>query len=187
MDMSIADVMSLGKSGDGDKGWLFWIVVLFLISGNGFGFGGNRVSDQITNEFLFNTLNNGMNVGFSDVKNSLTSIANGLCSSTYELSGAIKDCCCTTNRNIDAVRYENAQNTCTITGAIKDGVQTVLNQLCADRTQALRDELNKAYTTISNQAQTQNLLSVLHPSPIPAYTVANPYCPSTSTPTSTTA
>ena len=100
------------------------------------------------------------------------SIGQGLCSTTYELSSKIdasrydqalsaqqmsrqiSDCCCSTNRNIDALANQASMDTCAIKEAIfRDGEATraLIN---ANTTQQLRDKLNAAEMALSNNAQT---------------------------------
>ena len=95
-----------------------------------------------------------------------------LCSTTYELSSKIdasrydqalsaqemsrqiSDCCCSTNRNIDALANQASMDTCAIKEAIfRDGEQTraLIN---ANTMQELRDKLNAAEMALSNSAQT---------------------------------
>ena len=99
-------------------------------------------------------------------------IGQGLCSTTYELSSKIdasrydqalsaqelsrqvSDCCCSTNRNIDALANQVSMDTCAIKEAIfRDGEQTraLIN---ANTMQELRDKLNAAEMALSNSAQT---------------------------------
>lgn len=63
----------------------------------------------------FYAQNTTMMQGFHGVDNALCQGFNGVNASITGLGYAMKDCCCETNRNIDAVRYENAKNTCDIT------------------------------------------------------------------------
>ena len=99
-------------------------------------------------------------------------LGQGLCSTTYELSSKIdsnrydqalaaqqlsrqiSDCCCTTNRNIDALANQMSMDTCAIKEAIfRDGEQTraLIN---ANIMQELRDKLSAAEMALSNNAQT---------------------------------
>lgn len=99
-------------------------------------------------------------------------IGQGLCSTTYELSSKIdssrydqalsaqemsrqiSDCCCSTNRNIDALANQVSMDTCAIKEAIfRDGEATraLIN---ANTMQELRDKLNAAEMALSNSAQT---------------------------------
>lgn len=99
---------------------------------------------------------------------------------------AQQECCCTTNRNIDAVRYENTKNTCDIINTsnlnTRDiltnqnaGVQRILDYLTTDKIEGLRTELQSANLTIQNMNQTSDLLNVLRPYPTPAYITCSPY------------
>ena len=92
-----------------------------------------------------------------------------------------QQCCCETNRNIDSVKYENAQNTCAITTNATANTQRILDKLCQMESNAkdneiatLRTALAQANGQLSQQAQTANLIAQLRPTPIPAYRVSNP-------------
>ena len=73
-------------------------------------------------------------------------------------------CCCETNRNIDAVRYENAQNTCAITTAIREDGEKTRAVLLSQQIQDLRDsreavqrELQSAQLTLATGIQTRTI------------------------------
>ena len=103
--------------------------------------------------------------------NAVVNYWTGLCSTTYELSSKlilvdmtklyrsklsrqISDCCCSTNRNIDALANQASMDTCAIKEAIfRDGEATraLIN---ANTMQELRDKLNAAEMALSNSAQT---------------------------------
>ena len=124
-ELSPADIVAM--NGGGANEWMnnpfIYLVWLALLGNNG-GIFGNRggaevLQGAITRSDLFEGFNN------QEVSNQLRGITNGLCDGFYatrqgisDLGYTVKDCCCTTNRNIDAVRFENAQNTCAITNAI---------------------------------------------------------------------
>lgn len=102
---------------------------------------------------------------------------------------AQQQCCCETNRNIDSVKAENYQNTCTITSAIHEEAEKTRALITANTMQELRDklaekdrELQAAQFNVGQCAQTAMIVNQLRPFPQPAYTVANPYA----TPTATT-
>lgn len=149
---------------------------------------GNGIADatfSLNNNIL--TQSNGLQ---RDILNGFCNTTNQSLQNTYAISSAIaenrfaaKDSSCTTNRNIDAVRYENAQNTCAITRAIEqDGektraliVQNKIEELqgkLAEKSQMLQT----AQFELSQQTQNQTLIGALKPCPIPAYNVPNPYC-----------
>ena len=73
------------------------------------------------------------------------------------LQAQIADCCCT-------LRAEGLQNT-----------QRILDTLCQDKIDSLRDQLQTANLQLSQQAQSANLISQLRPTPSPAYLVQSPY------------
>lgn len=108
----------------------------------------------------------------NQINNIGQTIGQGLCSTTYELSSKIdanrydqalaaqqlsrqiSDCCCSTNRNIDALANQMTMDTCAIKEAIfRDGEATraLIN---ANTMQELRDKLNAAEMALSNGAQT---------------------------------
>lgn len=94
---------------------------------------------------------------------------------TNALATQLSDCCCTTQRNIDAVRYENARNTCDIVNAIKADGDATRALMTQNEIQNLRDQLQTANFQLSQQAQNATLISTLRPTPIPAYQTCSPY------------
>jgi hypothetical protein len=191
--LTLGEAMALTDRRDGDDfgfgGWFMWIIALAIIfgNGNGFGFGGNRgampavegiaTRDAVNSGFQYNQLDNG-----------IRSVQNGLCDGFYALNTSVKDCCCTTNRNIDSVKYEMSKGFCDVITAnnlnTRDilesqnaGVQKILDYLCANEKQNLRDRIQTLETSGIIQAQTKNLVETLRPCPIPAYLTCSPYAP----------
>lgn len=178
----------------GDGGW--WVIILFaLIFGWGRnGFGGGESGGSFTDSAVQRGFDN------QSVMNKLNGIEQGICSLGYDqlsqmnginqnvsqqgfnISSAIaqlgyqnQNCCCETNRNIDAVRYENAKNTCDIVNAIREDGALTRAQLTQNEIQGLRDQLQTANFQLSQQAQSANLINQLRPCPIPAYLSCSPY------------
>lgn len=119
----------------------------------------------------FNGVNTNLNNGFNSTNMAINNVG-------YQM----QDCCCETNRNIDAVRAENYKNTCEITNAIHaEGEQTraLINantmQDLRDRLEARDRDLLTANFQLSQQAQSANLISTLRPFPSPAYITCSPY------------
>ena len=192
--------------GCGGSMWFMWIFVIFaLMGGGGFGWGNRGMDGALTR----NELAAGFDA--QDIKSGIRGIQNGLCDgfyaqntntlqgfgnmgrdileSRYQLGSAIAEnrfaaqqCCCETNRNIDAVRAENYKNTCEITTAIHaegEATRALINQ---NTMQALRDkladrdrDLQTANFQLSQQAQSANLINILRPFPQPAYVTCSPY------------
>lgn len=89
---------------------------------------------------------------------------------------------CETNRNLDSIKYENARNTCDIIAAGTANTQRILDTMCEDRIQALRDKINEqsqmlqsAAFQVSQEQQNATLINALRPTPVPAYITASPY------------
>jgi hypothetical protein len=174
--------------------YLVWLAVL----GGGNGLFGNRgdaaVQGAITRSDLFEGFNN------QDVNGQLRGITNGICDGFYAINSGLKDgfygtqgalaenrfaaekCCCETNRNIDAVRYEGAQNTCAITNAIHAEGEATRALINANTMQDLRDKLEARDRDIlardfqlSQLSQNAYLVNELRPCAKPAYITCSPY------------
>lgn len=127
-------------------------------------------------------IQNGLCDGFFAMNTTMLQMGNSLGTQILENRFAAKECCCETNRNIDAVRYEGQKNTCDITTAIhQEGEQTraLINQ---NTMQALRDKLEARDRDvlirdfqISQQAQSASLVNELRPCSKPAYLTCSPY------------
>lgn len=210
-----------GFGGFGNNGDWAWIIILFLIFGfgrNGYGngFGGGsgigenyvlatdfatieRKLDGINNGICDATfaLNNTINNGFFGVQNSLTQGFSGLNTSllqgNYALSSQLADCCCKTQRAIDSVNFNNAQNTCAITNAIAMNTRDILENANAnyraiheelvanklemknERIAELQTQVNGLQLKASQEAQNNYLIAQLGPKcPEPAYVVNGP-------------
>lgn len=171
---------------DGNGMWVFFL--FFLLAWGGNGFFGNR-----GNESLATSADVQRGFDTNTVVNKLDGIANGICDSTYALNNSItsnansismginnlahevESCCCTTNRNIDSVRYENAKNTCDIVNAIHADGEATRSLITQNTIQELRDNLQAAQLQLGNMSQTQTLIDTLRPCAVPAYITCSPY------------
>ena len=183
--------------------WSAWIILflLFGMFGNGWGgfggfgggggFGGSGFQGYATradiNEgFALNGLQTGINA-----------IQQGICDSTYAVTGAIKDCCCTTQRAIDGVNFNMAKGFCDLSNVVNNGTRDILENNNAN-TRAILDFLTNdkiatltaenqalkfkasqneqnAFITANQQAQTAELIRRLGADcPTPAYVVQPP-------------
>ena len=186
--LSAGDILALTKNNENGMWdnpfiYLVWLAVL----GGGNGLFGNRgdaaVQGAITRSDLFEGFNN------QDVNGQLRGITNGIADGFYatrqgitELGYGMKDCCCGINRNIDAVRYEGAQNTCAITNAIHAEGEATRALINANTMQELRDRLEARDRDVmvrdfqlSQLAQTSSLVNELRPCAKPAYITCSPY------------
>lgn len=179
---------------------IWFILLLFLFGGNGMW--GNRMGNVATQQdvatnSMFTQLDNGIrglsagmaNLGYDNLaqfNNTNLTMAGGFANLTRAIDGIgfkEQDCCCTTNRNIDSVKYEMAQNTCRVTTNATENTQKILDKLCMMEANAkdneiarLRYDLQAAQLTLAQGAQTQTIVGALKPSPMPAYIVSSPYC-----------
>lgn len=185
--LSAGDILALTKDNDNDM-WnnpFIYLVWLAILGGGGI-FGGGRTAElqnAVTRSDLFEGFNN------QDVNGQLRGITSGICDGFYatrqgisELGYAMKDCCCGINRNIDAVRYEGAQNTCAITNAIHAEGEATRALINANTVQELRDKLEARDRDIlardfqlSQLSQNAYLVNELRPCAKPAYITCSPY------------
>ena len=169
------------------------LILFFLI----FGFGGGGMwgnNGALTRAELYDGFS------FQNVERGIESIKNGLCDGFYaqnttmlqgfntigsqiaESRFASQQCCCETNRNIDAVRYENARNTCDIVRAIEkdgDATRALINNNMMETLKGKIAEQSQMLQTanfqLSQQAQNATLINALRPTPIPSYLTCSPY------------
>lgn len=202
--LSPADIMAMTQGDRNDNGfgstwtWVFFLFFLLAWGGGGLFGGSSAAQGALTRAELADGL--GRQDIFRNQDTILTEVgaferdaANRWGNIQYEVMKGLNDnrfaqqeCCCTTNRNIDAVRYENAKNTCDIVNTnnlnTRDilnnqnaGIQRILDYLAADKIESLRTELQSAHLTIQNMNQTTDLLNTLRPYPTPAYITSSPY------------
>ena len=198
--LTASDVLALTRNNNENEMWnnpFIYLVWLAVLGGGGlFGNRGNELQGAITRSDLFEGFNN------QDINGQLRSITNGLCDGFYALNSGIKDgfygtqsaiaenrfaaqnCCCETNRNIDAVRNEGAQNTCAITNAIHAEGEATRALINSNVMQELRDKLEARDRDVlvrdfqlSQLAQTSSLIGELRPCAKPAYITCSPYTP----------
>lgn len=155
---SLSDIAAVtdGKYNDGFGcgGGSWWIILLFLfiMGGNGFGWGGNQGLTQAQMQQGFDTQEitrklDGISYGLSDgfyAQN--TTMLNGFAGVTSAVEQARFDaqqCCCETNRNIDNVRYEAAKNTCDIISAGHEDTQKILDAITCNRMADMQNQINQ--------------------------------------------
>ena len=162
--------------------YLVWIWA-FKMFGNGYGDNastqGALTRAELTDGLNFQSLDSNVSsirTAISDVSSVVQSVGSGisdkLCSGFGSVNSnimqsafATQNAICDTNRNIDAMRYEMATNTCAITSAIHSEAEATRQALIDQQIQDLRDsresvqrELQSAQLTLANASQTQNIL-----------------------------
>ena len=151
---------------------------------------------------LTNTVTNGFHNTTIGMMNGFNALQAALC----ELGSRIDKCCCETQRSIDGINYNMAQNFCNLGNLIQNTTRDVidsqnsgnrailekLNQMEYNRleeryqtvmaeNQALRfaasQSAQNAFITANQEAQTAELIRRLgRDCPVPAYVVPNPNC-----------
>lgn len=150
---SLSDIRAVTDGGDGfggmGGGWFAWILLFALFGGGGFGFGGNRgnvaTTEDLASGFNFNALQTKTNDILAAVNGVNQNLGNAICQLGYQelqninaLERLIADCCCTTQRAIDSVKFDMANYTAATNATITAGIQKVLDKMCADQTAALQ-------------------------------------------------
>lgn len=210
--LAIGQSNNNGWGGAWGADWL-WIIVLFALFGNnGWGFGGNgggnigyelgkvATSNDVAVGFAQNATLSSLNdlklgqagiqqtlcQGFGGVNASIMQAQNGIQNAICQLGYEQQNCCCQTQRAIDGVNYNMAQNTCNITNAInnstrdiidsqRDGTNAILNFLTQEKISSLQAENAALTAQLSQNAQTRTLIDTLRPCPQPAYITCSPY------------
>lgn len=148
---TLADIAAVTDGGMGGMGnsWFAWIL-LFALFGGGFGGWGNRNGNPVTEADLCNANSfNELKSSIGRLSDSQAAIArqtdNAICQIGYQnlqntntLSAQLADCCCTTQRGIDSVKFDMANYSAATNAAITAGTQKILDKLCADQTAALQ-------------------------------------------------
>ena len=136
-------------------------------------------------------LTNAINNGFHGVDTAVCTLGYNMQGGFNTLAHQISDCCCENGRAMERgfadLGYAMATQACDTRRAIADstrdiidsnnaGVRSILDFLTNDKIATLTAENQSLKFAASQAAQNTYLVGELRPAPIPAYTVANPYC-----------
>lgn len=184
-DSNFATGYAVGRDSNGGYGnngifgndWA-WIVILLLFGygGRGFGgfggFGGGCGSPCATQADVAAGFNNSAVLsGINGIDSALCQGFNGINTAILQsgyntqaglnaLQHSLDSCCCTTQRAIDSVKYENATNTCAIQNTIQNTTRDVIENANAN-SRAILDFLvqDKLASKDARIAQLENKLS----------------------------
>ena len=143
-EYSLSD-LALATGNDGFGGgmgnWFAWILLFALFGGNGFGFGGRNqaaTTEDLASGFNFSALQGKTNDILAAVNGVNQNLGNAICQLGYQelqnitgLERQIADCCCTTQRAIDSVKFDMANYSSGIQMSQMRGTQKVLDKLCS--------------------------------------------------------
>ena len=170
---------------------------------NGINAGINGIQNSLCNGFA--GVNQSISNGFAsaEIAENARQMAN--MNQIFGLQTQFSNCCCENRlglanlgsdiaREACATRTTDTQNTQSILNVINGGIQSIKDQLCADKIDSknekiadLERQLTMANLSASQTAQTAQILAdnnrqtvaleqYLNPVPVPAYVVANPNC-----------
>ena len=223
-DLSLGYMMGQSEgNNNGGFGGMFgeglWAIIILAMLGFGGGWGGGFggfggggfVNGALTRAELYD--------GFAmqNIDSAVRGVQQGICDSTYALNNAINsgfygvdrglcdighqisDCCCTTQRNIDSVRYDMATGFCNLGNTIQNSIRDVIDNQNANyrgimdfmvqeklagqaaEIASLKGALGRAedrsFLAANQEAQTAELIRRLgRDCPVPAFVVPNPNC-----------
>lgn len=136
-------------------------------------------------------LNTAITNGFHGVDTAVCTLGYNMQGGFNTLGHQISDCCCENGRAIEKgfadLGYAMATQACDTRAAIANstrdiidsnnaGVRSILDFLTQDKIATLTAENQSLKFAASQAAQNAYLVNELRPAPVPAYTVANPYC-----------
>ena len=146
---------------DENNGWLILLVILFAMGGinygggigGGFG-GGSLNTDFAVTERKLDGLANGLcdgfyaqntNLlnGFSGVNQNISQTGFDVVSAVNGVSNAVQNCCCTTQRNIDSVRFDMSNYACQIQATDTANTQKILDALSQNKIETLQGRINQ--------------------------------------------
>lgn len=204
--LSVMNATRNNDYGMGDS-WFFWIIIiLFAFWGNnGLGNRGTLANDTLlSDEFIkrdiFNTNQNVSNTACQtqrDVLESKYDMAVNTLENRYatqlgiaNVNSQLAECCCTTNRNIDSVRYDNlltakdaqmqlADCCCRLEAQGLANTQKVIDAIQQDKIDQLREQVFTTNLALNNQTLANQIVNSIIPRPAPAYPSCSPFVPST--------
>lgn len=200
---SLADIAAAtggNRNNDGFGDGNGWWIILFLLFGmfgwGGYGFGGgyNGGSTNTPGFQGFATRSDiDAALATQGIESGITGIGSQLCNGFAGVNSAIanlgyqnQQCCCDLKQAIGDVNYNMAAQTNilqnTVNNGFRDvieaqnaGTQRIIDTITQDKIQSLQTELQSAQLQLSNQAQTNNIINALRPTPTPSYPVMSPY------------
>jgi len=156
-EYSLSDIAAVSDGGSfGGNSWTGLLFLFALIFGfNGNCWGGNRSGNCVTEADLCTSQNfNNLQNAVGRISDQQAAIArqtdNAICQIGYQnleqsaaLGSKIDDCCCTTQRAVDSVKFDMANYAAATNVAIMENTQKVLDKLCAQENAALQARVNQ--------------------------------------------
>lgn len=165
---AVSDRNDNGLFGGGAGGILALIIVFILLFGRG-GFGGNGYVEPATQADLqrgFDT---------NSIINKLDGLGNGICDSTFALNNTMNCGFNGVNMGITQLGYNMQNCCCEIQRNADHNTQLILDKLCQNEINGLRDRLETANSALTAQTLANNVINAVRPMPQPAWITCSPY------------
>lgn len=161
--LTASDVALIGRDGnDWGNNSFMWIFALLILANGGLwgnrGDFGQYATAASQTEILFGQQ-------FQNLDNKIDRLGNGIADATFALNNSIKDgnamvagrvvdegramqsqladCCCTTQRNIDSVRFDMSNYACAIKENDNANTQKILDVLAQNKIETLQGRVNQ--------------------------------------------
>lgn len=133
----------------------------------------NGITTQLCNGF--NSVNSNIsNLGYN-LQNCCCDLKQGLGEVNYNLAAQTNILQNTVNNNGTAIQQALNTGFRDVIDAQNAGTQRIVDMITQDKIQSLQTDLQSAQLQLSNQAQTNNIINALRPTPTPSYPVMSPY------------
>lgn len=155
---SLSDIAAVaGENGlGGSNAWIMIILFALIFGNGGFGFG-NRGGDFGQYATAASQTEILLGQQFQNLDNKMDRLGNGIADATFALNNsvkdgnyatqtAIKDCCCTTQRNTDALRYDMAQGFANANATTTAAAQKILDALAQNKIDSLQAQVSELKT-----------------------------------------
>ncbi len=181
MDYSLADLRAATEGTDGMFGGngLWFLAILFLFGNGGFGFGGRGTpvteADLCSSQSFSDLknqvgrLNDQQSAIARQTDNAIASIGYQNLQNTSTLASQLSDCCCTTQRAIDSVKFDMANYAAGTNAAIAEQTQKVLDAITGNRMADMQAQINQL------QLQSAMCGVVRYPTATTYATTCNPF------------
>ena len=154
---SLSDIAAVSNENGfgGGNAWILILLFAMIFGGGGFGFGGRgdygtyataASQQEILFGQQFQNLDNKMDRLGNGIADATFAVNNSVKDGNYATQTAIKDCCCTTQRNTDALRYDMAQGFANTNAVTTAQTQKILDALAQNKIDSLQAQVSELKT-----------------------------------------
>lgn len=154
--LSPSDVALINR--DNGMGWgdnsFMWIFALLLLGSGNFGFGGGNgrpvTESDLCNANSFSELKGSVRDVSDQIASMNVGLTKGLCDMGYttldqfnQLERQLADCCCTTQRAIDSVKFDMANYAAGTNAHVTEQTQKILDAISGNRMADMQNQINQ--------------------------------------------